>query len=259
MAARSIAFRVLRHFPGAVPGGNCSPSELRARIIAKQQALIDAQNDATARTMQPDMPPVVDPPYPVAVARPSLDTSRSPDTRAPIRRGPPTQRGRVMPDVPGLPPELLEELLRSGGGRKTGFDLASAVRQLVDALYDNAIISNPDTLAFSASPSKLIITPGTPLKAADNNSSDRPLFVRIKGEVDVNGTKTFLYAAPYSLSTGQPAGSTIAKYDVGPVIDVVLNGANTVYVDGTAPAGQATFTAIVTSFYLNGRRTIYTR
>ena len=220
----------LMWFPGGAP--NCSPAELRARILEKQRLFDEAQKNGVTRAAE--VSPAEE--WPAATVTP-LE-----------KQAPPKGRGVVIPKRLGFDLKKLANLDKDS--------LAAALDQVIDALYDNAIISNPDILAFAGNPRPLVITPGVPQMAANNSGSGRPLFVRLKGEVDqTNGTRTFLYAAPSSASNA--VGSVKAAYDFGPVLEVILNGPGTVWVDGTAPQSQATFTVQVTTFYLNGRNTVY--
>ena len=158
---------------------------------------------------------------------------------------------------------LLRARARGRGPRPVpvGADLSTpeALRRLTDAVYTAAIINNPSAFALNSTSRPLIITPGTARLAADNQMSEHPLFVRIKGATDGNGVATNLYVGRDQSEAASGTIAPIAIYAVAPTVELILSGYGQVWVDGTAPGGAATFTVLVSTFQINGRNTVYPR
>ena len=296
MAGPGIPFRVLRWFPASSPGeprppGNLAGLNIPSRVLrwfpasppGEPRPMVAAQArwDRIPRAPQ-DSPlprgaqhlPQAPSPEPAPL---SIPESKLPaPARAPWRASAPARAPLSIPEsIPEsmfrgrgrAPASATEALLRArarGRGPRpvpVGADLSTpeALRRLTDAVYTAAIINNPSAFALNSTSRPLIITPGTARLAADNQMSEHPLFVRIKGATDGNGAATNLYVGRDQSEAASGTIAPIAIYAVAPTVELILSGYGQVWVDGTAPGGAATFAVLVSTFQINGRNTVYPR
>lgn len=220
MAGTGVPFRVLRWFPARPPGGPCSPEKAAALTQARREAYAQAVLDRVARVPQPGDPPAGPPQDPDDPLVAYLQAARGADVQ------------RVS----------------EGGGSS----------EMIDAIYDAAIIGNLSAFALGASAKASVITPGTAALVADNQGSNRPLYVRVKAATDGSGVATNLYIGGNASEAGAST-APVGIYAVAPSYEFVLvgSGSGQVWVDGTAPPGASTFTVMVVSFQLKGRATVY--
>lgn len=134
---------------------------------------------------------------------------------------------------------------------------------IVGALFDTALMQNPEAFAVAVDPVFDQITPGTAKLLYENNGSDVPVLVRVEAEVDLaGGTASFLMLskkAPVGAAT-LATSKSVSDYRVGPRCALVLPPNAKLYGDATKPGGGAgTVEVSITVIPLRGRAAVFVR
>ena len=134
-------------------------------------------------------------------------------------------------------------------------------REIVAALYNTALLQNPDVFSVATPPSVRPIPANATagVEVYKNSGSDLPVLVRVQAEMDTTGgTASFL-------SLGRTAADATAlrgashDYRVGPRVSLLLPPNTSCYAFATSPSGGDTVNLVITVVPLYGRAVAYTK